>query len=79
MFRLNCSSKGGVCLYISVDIDFKPRNVKIYVSKLIESYLLKLLTKMNPMQSLGYYIDTLRWIWMTLRGKIGVIIKEIIS
>ena len=53
--------KGGVCFYISVDIDFKPRNdLKIFEIKKIE------LIKMVPMQLLGFYIDTLQWIWTNL-------------
>ena len=40
------ASKGGVCLYISVDIDFKPRNdLKIYESKLIESLFIEIINK----------------------------------
>ena len=37
---------GGVCLYISVDIDFKPRNdLKIYESKMIESLFIEIIYK----------------------------------
>ena len=40
------ASKGGVCLYISVDIDFKPKNEnKNYESKMIESLFIKIIHK----------------------------------
>ena len=40
------ATKGGVCLYISVDLDFKPRkDLKIYESKMIESLFIEVINK----------------------------------
>ena len=48
------ATKGGVCIYISVDMDFKPRNdLKIYESKMIESLFIEIINKNEANKIVG--------------------------
>ena len=48
------ASKGGVCIYVLDDIDFKPRNdLKIYENKKIESLFIEIINKNEPNSIVG--------------------------